>query len=454
MNKNISAMYTLLTDPDFARLWERQKKRTLSLNELISTSLPEGMTLSDVYNTVFLLQRQSGFRVRRIRKDAPEYFFSLSGRHIQMLNLLSSKSSNDTALMHNMKRYLKSDSFHRVLFDDVRRLFAMEGLSISNERMDQLFFAPPDKSVLSDQLFLNLKDLLVDAHSMVDQSFSDRLLRFMYERLIQDIDPRTFKEHYGFHMLRPEQFMARIKPELLRDELYRVLNEDSLLEDALPVASILILSEQLSFISPFPYFNGMLILVLYALFLFKTKFPGVAYAPVLYFQPRWKAGKMDRNAVSLSCADAAPTFSDCELSLSEFAGAEETTLAMMQANTSVLFPGEYDISKWLLVALEITYCSTIHLEELMSKEVLIPTEFILSDASLNKRQHAALVTASNNPDLRFTIEDHQKNYRTAYATARADLLELAEKGYLKKVKEGKHFVFQISQSPFHVRSEE
>ena len=107
---------------------------------------------------------------------------------------------------------------------------------------------------------------------------------------------------------------------------------------------------------------------------------------------------------------------------------------------------QYDISKWLLTSLEIAYISTVHLEKLMSREVLIPTEYVLSDASLNKRQHSALVTATNYPDRSITIEDHRKSFKTAYATARADLFELAEKGYLTRRKVGKHFVFQLRQT--------
>lgn len=445
MKEDFHRMYRILTDETLSEIIRKNGQKDLLVNELLNEKMPDGMSFADVYDTLFLLKRQTGVRMQGITRKAPFFFYGLSARHQEMLNLIASKSSHETSLMHNMKRYLRSDSFHRVLFFDVKASFALEGLSITNERMDQLFFSSPAKHILSEQLFLNMKDMLVSIHSMIDLRFDDRFLKTIYRHLTKDLNPDAFRSHYGFRLLHPDQFVAGIKPALDKERLYHILNTECQRKDTAPIPTILILCEQLSILSPFPYFNGILVLALYVLFLFKSNFPGVAYAPIQYYQIRWKSGQLPPGAVTYSAKEIAPAFSDRCLDRSYWANQTGTSLEMMQADCSALFPNEYNISKWLLMALEITYYSLVHLENLMSQEVLIPTEYILSDASLNKRQHTTLVTATGHPEKIFTIEEHRKFFKTAYATARADLFELADKGYLVKKKEGKRFIFQLRQ---------
>ena len=60
---------------------------------------------------------------------------------------------------------------------------------------------------------------------------------------------------------------------------------------------------------------------------------------------------------------------------------------------------------------------------------------------LNHRQLAVLNDALRHPGARITIEGHRTLTRVVYQTARTDLLELAELGYLKQFKIGKKLYF-------------
>ncbi len=66
---------------------------------------------------------------------------------------------------------------------------------------------------------------------------------------------------------------------------------------------------------------------------------------------------------------------------------------------------------------------------------------LASDRGLNHRQRAVLAAALSEPDTVFRIDTHKRLYRVAYATARSDLLELAELGFLNQVRRGRAFVF-------------
>ncbi len=60
---------------------------------------------------------------------------------------------------------------------------------------------------------------------------------------------------------------------------------------------------------------------------------------------------------------------------------------------------------------------------------------------LNLRQRSLLSHAIQHPHGTYTFETHQNAHGVVYQTARNDLFDLAEKGFLKKEKRGKEFVF-------------
>jgi Fic family protein len=52
-----------------------------------------------------------------------------------------------------------------------------------------------------------------------------------------------------------------------------------------------------------------------------------------------------------------------------------------------------------------------------------------------------LYHALAHPDATYSIEFHKNVYDVAYETARSDLLDLVEKGFLDKIQQGKTFYF-------------
>lgn len=64
-----------------------------------------------------------------------------------------------------------------------------------------------------------------------------------------------------------------------------------------------------------------------------------------------------------------------------------------------------------------------------------------SDRRLNHRQREVILQAAKNPDRHFTIADHQSRHSIAYGTARSDLLNLAEWGYLNQTLSGKRYEY-------------
>ena len=77
-----------------------------------------------------------------------------------------------------------------------------------------------------------------------------------------------------------------------------------------------------------------------------------------------------------------------------------------------------------------------------TQEVEESRGFIATLDWLNHRQQAFLTHALRHPGGRYTLAEHRSRHGIAYATARSDLLKLAEHDLLEKLKSGKEFVFR------------
>jgi Fic family protein len=66
---------------------------------------------------------------------------------------------------------------------------------------------------------------------------------------------------------------------------------------------------------------------------------------------------------------------------------------------------------------------------------------LLRDTDLNHRQIALLSHAMQHPDSEYSFQSHRTSHRVAFQTARTDLLDLEQRGYLQRTKRGKRFFF-------------
>lgn len=80
------------------------------------------------------------------------------------------------------------------------------------------------------------------------------------------------------------------------------------------------------------------------------------------------------------------------------------------------------------------------------RELREATRLLRDVRRLNQRQRQLLHHAINHPDASYTIAQHMRIYGVVYQTARTDLLALARRGFLTKVRQGKTFYFIPSAS--------
>lgn len=106
---------------------------------------------------------------------------------------------------------------------------------------------------------------------------------------------------------------------------------------------------------------------------------------------------------------------------------------------------ENDLTYFIDYQLNIILRALSSLEKYLEKKTseIQQAEQLLRDIDgLNYRQLALLSHALRKPDSIFSINSHQMSHRVAYATARADLLSLVEKGLLKQKMYGNALRFE------------
>jgi Fic family protein len=108
----------------------------------------------------------------------------------------------------------------------------------------------------------------------------------------------------------------------------------------------------------------------------------------------------------------------------------------------------FDATYFLMYKAKIIESARADLKAFLSKkqdQISEARRLFSSDRRLNHRQQDIVLHATRSPDRYFTIAEHKNKYGTAYATARADFLQLVKWKYLKKIQVGKRFEFTAGQ---------
>lgn len=104
-----------------------------------------------------------------------------------------------------------------------------------------------------------------------------------------------------------------------------------------------------------------------------------------------------------------------------------------------------DLTYFMLHQLDVVYRSMESLHRYIdrkSREMAEVGTMMKRTRAFNHRQQALLAHASRHPSYRYTIEGHRVSHGVVYETARADLLSLARRGLLQKMKVGKTLYFE------------
>lgn len=169
---------------------------------------------------------------------------------------------------------------------------------------------------------------------------------------------------------------------------------------------------------PLPAWNGTVYSLLMKLLFKKSRLPALAFVPLVKICREWESGVVRPPTVLTSLADS-----------------------------EVLIDNEVDYTIYVGVLAKLVRRKLDEVEDDLKRVIKRDEAFVQAlreDVEINHRQRAVLQVALSNPEAVFRIEAHQKTHRVAYATARADLLKLADLGFLQCVRSRRAFEFHVT----------
>ncbi|MDK2744255.1 MAG: Fic family protein [Nitrospira sp. BO4] len=110
---------------------------------------------------------------------------------------------------------------------------------------------------------------------------------------------------------------------------------------------------------------------------------------------------------------------------------------------------ENDLNYFLffqLGAIQKAFQELRHYLQRKQEEIAISSNLLKRHKGLNLRQKTLIYNAIRHPDRQYTLQAHMTVHGIVYETARQDLMELTHKGFFKKTRQGKEFVFYPSDT--------
>jgi Fic family protein len=416
---DITAIDDLFEDPAFASLAEEAVRDYIDWDELTCRPLPAGLSAADMWRLLTLLRRfgATRFPIRDLRGRTWWYTMTREA------NLC----------VDAIERYCRSDSaVHRaVLHRHGRRLLVasrireaiavcrLDGVDISAEEAEHLLLSGRAPQTATERLVANTHALLYEVDDLGDEPFSPELLQGLYDRLLDGVDVTKLDRRPTRHGFTDRVETEPVTPEVLE----RVVREycayangrtgDPSEPVAMKAHALVNTGHYWEF---FPEFSGIIGRCVFRLYATKQDYPVLGYLPISSMYLAWVEGHMSSSLVRFTSLEDPRSQSDTDVDYTPDA------LTYLQLTVAALDE--------LLTSIE----------HVRRRDAEIRT-VLEHDVEINYRQRSVIARALAHPTREFRIREHQTSHNVVYATARADLLDLVERGYLVQEARGRAFVF-------------
>ena len=415
---DIDVVSALLEDPAFAPLAEEAVRDYLDWDELTRRPLPPGLSVEDTWNLLTTLRR-FGATLSPLKDVAGRtWWYTLTREGILCVDAIERYCRADSAV----HRAILHRHDQRVLVaSHIRETVAvceLDGVDVSPQSAEHVLTSGRTPRNATERLVANAHALLFD-DDIGDEPFSPELLRRLYAKLLDGVDVSTLKRHSVRYGLTDRVEADPITKES-RDEIVRQFCAYANGETGDPSEPVTVRAHALLNSAQYwgflPEFSGIVGRCIFRLYASRRDYPVLGYLPISSVYQAWAQGRVSPSIVRFSATPdpRAPG-----------AGGPDYT------------PEVLTFLQLTVAALDQLLMSIDHARR-RDAEVRSVLEH---DVEINYRQRSIISQAMAHPELELRVREHQTTHNVVYATARADLLDLVERGYLRQEQRGKAFVF-------------
>ena len=293
----------------------------------------------------------------------------------------------------------------------------MDGLEIDFESAKELLLLSREPRNKPERIVANSFQLFGETESYARREYSVDLLLELFARLSEGVQvPEDWLDAPLAAPLSPSVY-PHPNPRTVLEQLCLMANGKLASPDVHPMLVGILMERVLTVYNPFPLLNGTMGRLLWHYFAVSAGYPvlgAIPYSSALNELPRTPG---------------------------------PLTVPPADERASRVWRPDADVTPLIDHRLRVVEQAILDLQQRMeTKDAQHQALRILltSDPALNRRQRSIIGRALRIPSATFRIPYHQTSHSIAYSTARADFVELEEKGYLMRERQGHAFVYRAA----------
>lgn len=408
MGTSTALFMDVISDKRFCALLRLSQRQALRWDEFLGHQLPEGLSPLETWKALHAIGKCLGIH---LFEDADGVFLWYR-RNYELEDVIDAiaQRTNDRSELHRIV-FGKMDSsfFGELRAREVEAILALDGFA--RDEGDAEGESERDQAVT--RIAENYVALDADLPRYQDADFSDGLFEELLARLTEGVDLVSTPESARWSLPADEPRRAYLQ-RLVAYENSRNIREDT------GVLKGVLLGREIQRFSLFGSASNLMSSILARQFYLHRRMPILAIAPLTELRLRWTRGTLG--------SSPAPDPAVVDETFRQAPG----NITLRQTVSAY----------WMMAAID-------DIEE-EARENLRLTELVrdglMGDRRFNNRQRLVVARALSAPHAEFHARYHQLKHAVSYATARRDLVKLADEGFLVRKKHGKDVVFVPSDA--------
>jgi len=411
----------ILADSNFRSLLNLTARRCISWEEFLGLPQPLNTSPLDTWEVLTELNRCLGIPVNLPLSDGSLFWY----RHTYQLDAVTRAlecACGPHSKLFSITSAITGQHFRmRSRAEEIIATARLDGLEVDEDSALQLLMLDRSPQTPVERVLVNMRNFSEHLPELADLPFSRDLFQHVRAVLADGVDESSLPRHardlgtIAGLTAEPDEYTTRVAG-WQSDLIASFLNDITADPDEVHVLQVLQTTDTFAFFRPVGPLSAMVGRLVARLFAIKKQIPMLGLLPICRAKLRWEKGLI-----------APPVVSFTRDMLADLRGRD------MLDNTA------YHTTAAQLALLELRDLeASIDAWERRDAEM---RRILHADRLLNPRQRSVLARALRDPDAEFYTRYHQTNHNIHYATARRDLRELHEKGYLNMDLRGKAYVF-------------
>lgn len=423
-SENVNTIYSLIGDEEIKRLIRKANKSYMCWDKFKHQEIPKKIAPEIAWLSLKIARQSQARPLPAKDKDNRVFNFWLPDQALEDLHTIDNFAGGLISLdQPSINRSTQTHYLVHSLMEEAISSSILEGAATTEKKAKEMLVSGRKPVSHADKMIYNNYVTIKQLDSFKDEPLSVDLLNRIHQTITEgtlnnpgtsgrfrttDDESIVIKDDQGNLLFEPppaEEVVDRINELILFTNM-----ENKQGEFIHPVVKAIILHFWLAYVHPFVDGNGRTARALFYWYMLKKNYWIMEY-----------------------------------LSISQIILKSPTQYARAYLYSEM---DDQDLTYFISYNLQVIRAGIEHLKKFLSERqerIKKYSEVFQKDQGFNLRQKVLLQHALQHHGHLYSIQNHKNLHQITYQTARTDLLGLAQKGFLNKIKDGKKFYFTLDK---------